>query len=126
MGSLLAAVVGWFLSPFRSFYLVLTIILIPLGVWSAGEAERTLGRDSPHIIIDEMSGMMVAFFAFPHSLVNLTVAFALFRLLDIFKPPPLNKLQGLKGGWGVMADDLGAGILTNLLLRLLRLGLSIG
>ncbi len=79
-----------------------------------------LGKDSPRIVIDEIGGMMVAALALPHSLLNLTAAFLLFRLFDILKPPPLGWLQGVKGGWGVMADDLAAGILANLVLRLLR------
>ncbi len=126
MGSLVAAAVGWFLTPFRPFYLLLTIILLLLGVWSSEEAEKTLGKDSPRIVIDEMTGMMVAFFAFPRSLMTLLAALLLFRLFDILKPPPLGRLQEMKGGWGIMVDDLGAGILTNFLLRLLSFGLSNG
>jgi len=126
IGSLVAAAVGWFLIPFRPFYLLLTIILLPLGVWSSEEAEKTLGKDSSRIVIDEITGMMVAFFAFPRSLMTLLAALLLFRLFDILKPPPLGRLQEMKGGWGIMVDDLGAGILTNLLLRLLRFGLSTG
>jgi len=126
MGSLLAVLMGWCLSPFISLYLLFTIILIPLGIWSSGRAEKILGRDSPHIVIDEISGMMIAFLALPHSLTSLAAAFTLFRLLDILKPPPLSRLQDLRGGWGIMADDIGAGILANLLLRLLSFGLSTG
>ena len=119
MGSLLAVLIGWCLSPFISLYLLFTIILIPLGIWSSGKAEKILGRDSPHIVIDEISGMMIA-------LTSLAAAFTFFRLLDILKPPPLSRLQDLRGGWGIMADDIGAGILANLLLRLLSFGLPLG
>jgi len=127
VGSLVAAVAIWFLIPTRtSSFLLIIILLLPLGIWSSGKAEENLGRDSPRIVIDEIIGMMVAFFAFPHSLITLLAAFILFRLFDILKLPPLRKLQRLKGGWGIMADDLAAGVLANLLLRLLRLGLSRG
>jgi len=98
---------------------ILAIIL--LGVWAAGEAERSLGRDARPIVIDEIAGMLLAVWAVPlgsSPLVMLGLAFVLFRCLDVWKPFPIRQSQRLPGGWGVMVDDVLAAAATNLLLRL--------
>jgi phosphatidylglycerophosphatase A len=95
--------------------------LIPLGVWAAGEAERSLGHDARPIVIDEVAGMLLAVWGVPlggRPIVMLALAFVLFRCLDIWKPFPIRSSQRLPGGWGVMVDDILAGGATNVLLRL--------
>ena len=95
--------------------------LIPLGVWAAGEAERTLGHDARPIVIDEVAGMLIALWGVPlgtHPIVMLALAFLVFRGLDVWKPFPIRSSQGIPGGWGIMVDDILAGAATNLLLRL--------
>jgi phosphatidylglycerophosphatase A len=59
--------------------------------------------------------MGLAAIAVPHTLGGAGIAFALFRVLDIWKPPPIGRAQDLPGGWGVMADDLLAGAAAALL-----------
>jgi len=88
-----------------------------LGVWVSHEAEKILEEhDSPQIVIDEIAGFLIA--AYTWQGYYLIMAFILFRILDIFKPDPIRQLQRLPGGIGIMADDLAAGFLTNLVMRL--------
>jgi phosphatidylglycerophosphatase A len=102
---------------------VAILVVTPLAIWASGEAERTLGHDAKPIVIDEVAGMLVAVVGVPHAASGspallLVAAFALFRFYDIVKPPPIRQAQSLPGGWGVVADDLLAGVATNLTLRL--------
>ena len=97
-------------------------ISVVAGVWSSGVAERTLGHDAKPIVIDEVAGMLLSIWLLPlgdRPLVTLFLAFAFFRVFDIWKPWPIRSSQRLPGGWGVVADDLLAGAATNLTLRLL-------
>jgi len=94
----------------------LVITLLFLGVWVSGEAEVILGKkDHSSIVIDELVGFFVSILLLPHELPYLLAAFIFFRLFDIWKPWSL--LESLGRGWGVMLDDLAAGIITNLLLQ---------
>ena len=96
-------------------YLLVGVSL--LGVWLSHEAEKILEEhDSPKIVIDEVAGFLIAAYSW-HG-YYLIMAFILFRILDVFKPDPIRQLQKLPGGLGVMADDLAAGLLTNLAMRL--------
>jgi len=102
------------------------LILVPVGVWAAGAAERELGHDAKPIIIDEIVGMLVSVWFVPHtgnapSALLPFAAFLLFRLFDIAKPFPIGMSQKLPGGLGVVADDVLAGAATNVALRLLIL-----
>jgi len=100
------------------------VVLLPIAIWSSGEAEKELGHDAHPIVVDEVVGMLasvvgIARFAEPNPAVALFAAFALFRFFDIVKPFPIRSSQRLPGGWGVVVDDLLAGIATNLVLRIL-------
>jgi|SRR5208337_4866565 len=99
-------------------YLSFTILLCIVGTWSAGRAEIMLGKkDSPSIVIDEIAGFLIAMFMLPSGWGYLAAGFVLFRLFDITKPWPLRGLQSVHGGLGVMIDDIGAAIYTNILLQ---------
>lgn len=94
-----------------NLYLVMAVSI--LGIWISQEAEKLLQEhDCPKIVIDEVAGYLIA--AFNWHGYYLIAAFVLFRVFDIIKPPPIRQLQKLPGGIGVMADDLAAGLLTNL------------
>ena len=98
------------------------LALAAVGVWSAGEAEKTLGTDAKPIVIDEVVGMLVGICGVTlgsSPLLTLGLAFFLFRFFDIVKPFGIRRSQALPGGWGVVVDDVLAGIATNLTLRLL-------
>lgn len=94
--------------------------IFAVGVWAAGEAEKSLGHDASAIVIDEVAGMLLAVWAIPlggRPLLTLGIAFVLFRLIDVWKPFPIRQSQRLPGGWGVMIDDVLAAVLTNVLTR---------
>ncbi|HEX5423508.1 MAG TPA: phosphatidylglycerophosphatase A [Candidatus Acidoferrales bacterium] len=103
-------------------------VLISLfGIWVADRAARYLGRKDPqNVVIDEVSGQMIAFFSLltpgpiPHYWKYLLLGFILFRVFDIWKPFPARQAESLPGGWGIMADDWIAGIYAGLGLWLAR------
>ncbi|HEX8315945.1 MAG TPA: phosphatidylglycerophosphatase A [Flavisolibacter sp.] len=101
------------------FQLVLIAATFFVGAWTATEVEKEWGHDSNRIVIDEWLGMSVALFLIPFSWVNFLFAFVLFRFFDIAKPLFIKKMEAARGGWGVMLDDLLAGIYSSLILHLL-------
>lgn len=111
-GTLVAAVLIWFF-PLNVWQIILLTLT---GVFICHKAELLLEEhDSPTIVFDEWCGFMFAVFMINQGWMFIT-AFLLFRFFDIVKPYPINKLQELPGGWGVMADDLAAGLLTRMIL----------
>lgn len=102
------------------WYALATAVVASIGTWAAGEADALLGtKDSPTIVIDEIAGFLVAMFIVPFTWWAVAAAFVLFRIIDILKPWPLKRLQDIPGGMGVMLDDIGAGIYTNVILQVL-------
>lgn len=120
-GSLFAAFLLW-LIPFSTFSLGVTLVgVIFAGIWAGGRIERLSGRKDPGlIVIDEVAGMMLSVLTLPRTLGVLLVAFFCFRVLDIVKPFPAGQAQSLRGGLGVMVDDLIAGGYTLFLLAASR------
>ena len=94
-----------------------TLVVTLLGVWTAEKMEQEWGKDSSRVVIDEAAGMCVSLLALPVSIEWTAAAFVLFRFFDIVKPLYIRRMETLPGGWGVMADDLLAGLYTNLLLQ---------
>jgi phosphatidylglycerophosphatase A len=89
-----------------------------LGIVSAAETSRVRKDEDPSIVvIDEVAGQLLTYLFVPLTVVNLVIGFLLFRLFDIWKPQPVRKLESLKNGVGIMADDLAAGIYANVLLQ---------
>ena len=89
-----------------------------LALLSIRGAERSFGRtDARQIVIDEVVGIAVSLWWIPHTWPLLASGFVLFRVLDIVKPPPLRALERLPSPWGVLLDDVGAGVYTSLLLH---------
>ena len=86
-----------------------------------GRTANLLGiHDDPRIVIDEIAGILVTLALVPPSVPALLTGFVLFRLLDISKPPPISTIdQRLGGGFGIVADDVVAGLGANLCLQLL-------
>ena len=110
-GSLVAAV-GLWLIPFSRVGLGAALAaVVVVGIWASQRVEELLGRKDPGVIvIDEVAGMMVAVLLLPHTPGVLLSAFLLFRLFDIWKPFPAREAQALRGGFGVVVDDLIAGV----------------
>jgi phosphatidylglycerophosphatase A len=95
---------------------VLILSVIVLGLFASGIYAKTVEKEDPgEIVIDEVAGMWIALFA--HSPAMFVPAFGLFRILDIIKPFPIRNLEKLPGGVGIMADDIAAGVLANVILR---------
>ncbi|HEX9912864.1 MAG TPA: phosphatidylglycerophosphatase A [candidate division Zixibacteria bacterium] len=119
-GSLLTLILVWFFIS-ENFYLLggITLIVFIISLWSATEVERFFGEDDRRIVIDESCGMLISFLFLPKRPFLYILAFVIFRLLDIIKPPPANACQKLKGGLGVTLDDVVAGIYTNIIMHVL-------
>ncbi|MBD3380460.1 MAG: phosphatidylglycerophosphatase A [Candidatus Omnitrophica bacterium] len=101
---------------------LLFALLFPLGVFSSGVAERRAGKKDPSdIIIDEFVCILPIFIITPAEPFYFAAGFLFYRLIDIIKPPPLGYCEKIKGGWGIMLDDLGAAVYTTVILRLLSL-----
>lgn len=94
--------------------LVITVITF-LGIWAASRSERVLKiKDPGKVVVDEVAGQLIALLPLPLTRVGpwpvlVISAFLLFRFFDIVKPYPARKLESLRGGWGIMTDDLVAG-----------------
>ena len=99
-----------------------SVIFIILAVLLADRAEKILQKKDPGcIVIDEIAGIMVVFIGLPLNVFSVLVGFFIFRALDILKPFPIRSLENrLPGGAGVVADDVLAGIETNILLRIIQ------
>ncbi|TAK65008.1 MAG: phosphatidylglycerophosphatase A [Bacteroidetes bacterium] len=108
------------------FFLAVTVLFFFAGVIVSARMERAIGDDPSIVVIDEIVGMWVSLLFLPASVWVIGIAFILFRLFDIFKPSPARESEALKNGWGIMMDDIIAGLYTNLLVRLLLLFLPIG
>ena len=105
-------------------WLVPMILLsVALGVWAGGVMEEEYGEDPSQAVIDEVAGQWIALLFIPFSPLTVLLAFILFRLFDVLKPGPVDWAQRLPGGWGIMSDDVLAGVFANLLLRALMLAL---
>ncbi len=100
----------------------LSLIIVVLGIVSSNSTIEMSGKpDPPEVVIDELAGQWFALIALPHTLGYGIAALIGFRILDIFKPPPIKQLEHLPGGWGVMMDDVAAGIITCLIINGYRL-----
>ncbi len=102
-----------------NFYLAATTVLIAFSIWISELHERKLGsHDSKTIVIDEVVGYLVAFAWLPVTWMSVVASFVLFRFFDIVKPYPISVLdKKVKGGLGVVVDDLAAGLIANIILQ---------
>jgi phosphatidylglycerophosphatase A len=122
VGSVAAVAIAWVLHEYAGFsatafgYLA-AVVAIP-GVWAAGETARTAGKEDPQIVVvDEVVGQwMTLAGAMPLNWKSWLLALILFRLFDIFKPPPIRRLEKLPGGVGIVADDALAGVYAAIVL----------
>jgi phosphatidylglycerophosphatase A len=109
----------WFVLPSSPIAQAAAIVVVcVVGSWSGSVAERHFGRVDPgHVVVDEVAGMLVTLFLVPVGWIGAIAGFLLFRISDIIKPYPANRLERLPGGIGIMADDVMAGVYANLVLR---------
>jgi phosphatidylglycerophosphatase A len=112
----LAAVIGWWLwlqyiDPLVFIVLIITIFII--GVFATNIIiDHTGEKDPSRVVIDEVAGQWLGLLMLPDGMLYIAGAFILFRFLDILKPWPIRQLEQIPKGWGVMLDDMLAGLLT--------------
>lgn len=104
---------------FEMIAFVITVAVTALGVWAASGVENDWGKDSSRVVIDEAAGMMISLLFVPITLSYVATGFVLFRLLDITKPLLIRRTESLPSGWGVMMDDMIAGLYTNVVLHII-------
>ena len=118
VGLVVLALLRWNGSPVVE--LAAIVVVSALGVWASTIAEQHFGTADPKpVVIDEVTGMLVTFALLPVGWLGVLAGFLLFRVVDIIKPFPADYLERLPGGWGVVADDLAAGLYAHAGLRVL-------
>lgn len=122
-GTVCSAVIMIFLNLFKPSYLVVLAILIVSIVTGTIASERiekaSNKKDPSYIVIDEFAGYLTSMLFIPINWQNLLIAFILFRIFDITKPAPIRQIERkLKGGLSIMMDDIVAGLITNVLIRI--------
>lgn len=122
VGSLVAAYFVWISRGISTGVLIgIAVALLVIGVWAAGQTCQILKKkDASQIVMDEIVGMLITMIGIPVTPYWLLIGFFLFRLLDIVKPSPAKYFdEKVPGGWGVMMDDVIAGIYGNIILQLM-------
>lgn len=123
-GAALAIIIWTLLSLFSPvginpwLQIALLMLLIILGVVAAGIMEKDFGKDPARVVIDEIAGIWCSILLIPFSWEAALGGFILFRIFDIWKPWPVGPMEKIPGGWGIMLDDVVAGLISNGLLRI--------
>jgi phosphatidylglycerophosphatase A len=118
----LACCVCWYLAwggtyPPLLISVIITALITVVGVWSSSMVEPIWGKDPARVVIDEVAGMCISLLFLPARLKYILCAFILFRFFDIVKPLFIRKIEALPAGWGIMMDDVLAGMYTNIILQ---------
>jgi len=122
LGTLLTIPLYFFISTIPSPLYELTLItFFFLSSWISEQTQKYLGKqDDPRIVIDEMMGFLITMLWVPKTIFSIITGFFLFRFFDILKPFPIRRLEKRwRGGYGVVLDDVLAGIYANIILQLL-------
>lgn len=98
---------------------LLTLLITMQGVRSANQVEVLWGKDHQRVVIDEVAGMCITLLFVPIELKYIVAGLVLFRFFDIVKPLGVRRLEKWPGGWGVMADDVLAGIYANIVMQII-------
>lgn len=119
MASLAGTLIAVVLYGHPGIHVSLFLLITLAGFMVSGHIEKLLGQKDPScVVIDEVSGVLLAFFALPLTPAVLVTTFFLFRAFDMFKIYPVNRFEELPGAIGIMADDLWAGLYTNITMQL--------
>jgi phosphatidylglycerophosphatase A len=117
-GSAAGLLLWWLLPSSPAIQIGAIVAIFIVGSWSGSVAEKHFGRTDPgQVVIDEVMGMLITLLFNPVGWMGAMLGFLLFRVADIIKPYPANRLERLHGGIGVMADDGMAAVYANLALR---------
>jgi len=104
---------------FNKWMIVVTAAILVTGTWSSSVVEKDWGKDSSKVVIDEVAGMCISLWFVPITIQWIVIALVLFRFFDIVKPLYIRNTEALPAGWGVMADDILAGVYSNIVLQLI-------
>ncbi|MBV9987716.1 MAG: phosphatidylglycerophosphatase A [Chitinophagaceae bacterium] len=118
----LVAVLWYFLlrnTGADNIMLLVTSLITAAGIWSSYKVEPNWGKDSSRVVIDEAAGMCISLLFVPVSWQHGLIALVLFRFFDILKPLFIRRMESLPGGWGVMMDDVLAGVYSNIVLQVM-------
>jgi phosphatidylglycerophosphatase A len=102
------------------FLPLITLVFTVLGIWSGNGVEAVWGKDSSKVVMDEVVGMLVTMLFHPLGWRSLLAGLILFRIFDIAKPLGIRRTEKLPGGWGVMVDDIVAGVYGSIILFILE------
>ncbi len=113
LASLMAVAVYYFLpmSGDSPAFFALIAVSLAIGPWACNSLTSPEDPDPKRAVWDEVAGMWLTCLLLPKTLPWLAAAFVMFRVLDILKPWPIRRFERLPGGWGIMADDVAAGLL---------------
>jgi len=127
LGTLVAIPIYYFLSEISfPLYEITLAGFFFLAVWISEKAEAIFGKkDDQKIVIDEMMGFFITMLWVPKTVLFVIIGFILFRFFDIVKLPPIRLVEKARGGYGVVLDDVIAGVYANILLQLISLTLSL-
>ncbi|EFK95808.1 Phosphatidylglycerophosphatase A [sediment metagenome] len=101
---------------------VALFLFILLSIWASDKTAKALKNHDPaEVVIDEVAGLLLTLYLLPATGFNLCLSFVLFRVFDILKPYPIRRLEKVRGGAGIVLDDLLAGIYANLCIRIVSL-----
>jgi phosphatidylglycerophosphatase A len=122
----IVAILFYLIPSFESPLIISSAIFIFffIGAYVSSIMEKSFGEDPPIVVIDEVVGMWITLAFLPKTILITSIGFLFFRFYDIFKPPPCRQLESLKGGWGIMLDDVMAGIYANLTIQIIMFSFS--
>ncbi len=107
----MTAGVLWFVYPLNTWtYAAVVAVVFGVGVWACGRMEKLYGHDPSAAVIDEVCGMTIALAGAPIHVATVLLGFLFFRVFDVLKIAPGSYAERLPGGWGVMMDDVVAGV----------------
>ena len=98
---------------------IIIIFIISIGVWCSNFVDAIWGKDSSKVVIDEVAGMAITLLFVPQNYKYAIISLILFRFFDILKPMGIKNLESLPKGWGVMADDVLAGVYSLTIIQIL-------
>lgn len=112
----------YFIPGFNTYDFLVPAIIVSLiyGIFIGSKFEQVYGKDPSVFTLDEFTGSWIALLILPVNIYWLIANFFLWRILDILKPYPANRLENLSGGWGIMLDDVVSGIYTAVILALIK------
>ena len=114
------AIIIYLVPGFEDLFIIIpaTLVLFVYGIFVGTKFESEYGKDPAQCTVDEIVGTWISLIALPKTIFIVIAAFLLWRILDIIKPPPAHNLEKLKGGLGIMIDDVVSGVYTLIIMHL--------